>query len=450
MTLNRSDSLSGVEVTRYSIDNGSSQTYAGPFTFDQNGVHTIRFWSEDKAGNVEDDSIPGHEAAIKIDTVNPSISAHRHPAANAVGWNNGAVALSFDCSDGDSGIRVSPPGCPAPVVLSNEGAGQSASGTAYDRVGNQASASVFGINIDLTAPSVSGQATANPNANGWYNGDVTIAWAAQDGLSGVDPATVPANSTITGEGSNLGAGPVSVFDKAGNEGQGSVSGIKIDRTAPSVSFASPAEGASVTTDSVTVTVNASDNLSGVGGVAINGGAATKNADGSFSRVVPLACGANALTAVATDKAGHASQQASRSVNRSCHTASYLAPLDSSSASGTVQNTVKYGRVVPVKVHVLNAAGVSQGGADIAAPTIQVGRLSGCSASATDAIEESFDAGAANNNGSSFRWDGTGQQWIYNLDTKAMNLSTSYCYRIDVKLDGNVISASKWAVLKTLK
>jgi hypothetical protein len=450
VTLNRSDSLSGVNVTRYSIDNGASQTYSGPFTFDQNGVHTIRFWSEDKAGNVEDSSIPGHEATIKIDTVNPSISADRAPVANGFGWNNGPVTVGFSCSDADSGIRVSPPGCPAAVVLSSEGAGQSAGGTAYDRVGNHASSGVSGINIDLTAPSVSGQATTSPNANGWYKDDVTIAWVAEDLLSDVDPSTLPANSTIGGEGSNLGAGPVSVFDKAGNEGQGSVSGIKIDRTAPSVSFASPADGASVATDGVTVTVNASDGLSGIDGVSINGGAAAKNADGSFSRVVPLACGVNSLIAVATDKAGHASQQASRSVNRSCHTADYLAPLDASSSSGIVQNTVKYSRVVPVKVHVLNGAGIAQGGADIAAPTIQVGRLAGCTASTTDVIEESYDAGSANNNSSSFRWDSTAQQWIYNLDTKAMNLSTSYCFRIDVKLDGNVISSSKWAVLKTLK
>ena len=450
VTLNPSDSLSGVDVTRYSIDNGPPQAYSGAFTFDQNGAHTIRFWSVDKAGNVEDSSIPGHEATINIDTVNPSISADRSPVANGFGWNNGPVTVGFSCSDDDSGIRVSPAGCPAPVVLSNEGADQSATRTAYDRVGNHASAGVSGINIDLTAPSMTGQATASPNDNGWYRDDVTIAWTAQDGLSGVDASTLPANSSIVGEGSNLGAGPVSVVDKAGNEGHGSVSGIRIDRTAPSASFASPAASASVATESVTVTVNASDALSGVDGVSINGGAATKNADGSFSRVVPLACGANALTAVATDKAGHASPQASRSVNRGCHTASYLPPLDSSSASGTVQNTVKYGRVVPVKIHVLNAAGLSQGGADIAVPTIQLGRLTSCTATATDVIEESYDAGSANSNGSSFRWDSTAQQWIYNLDTKAMNLSTSYCYRIDVRLDGNVITSSKWAVLKALK
>ena len=41
---------------------------------------------------------------------------------------------------------------------------------------------------------------ADPNGGGWYKGDVTVKWAGDDGLSGIDPATQPADSTITGEG----------------------------------------------------------------------------------------------------------------------------------------------------------------------------------------------------------------------------------------------------------
>jgi hypothetical protein len=447
VTLNHSDNLSGVDVTRYAIDGGSVQAYSGPFSFDQNGVHTIRFWSVDKAGNVEDSSIPGHEATIQIDKIDPSISAGRSPAANSFGWNNSAVSVSFSCSDADSGIRVSPPGCPAPVVLSSEGATQSASGTAYDRVGNHASAGVSGINIDLTAPAVTGAATTNPNGYDWYKNDVTIQWTCTDTLSDVD--SCPGNSVISGTGSNLGAGPVSAFDKAGNEGQGSVNGINIDRAAPSLSFALPLDGASVTVDTVAVAVNAADPLSGIDAVTINGGAATPNGDGTFSRSVTLNCGANTLSASASDKAGNGAGPLTRTVNRVCYSATYQQPLDMSSSARLVANTVKYGRVVPVKVQVLNAAGLSQSDVQINAPAIQVSKMSTCALS-TDTIEESYDAGAANNNGTAFRWDPSGGVWIYNLDTKAMNLSTSYCYRIDVRLDGNVVSTSKWAMLKTLK
>jgi hypothetical protein len=62
---------------------------------------------------------------------------------------------------------------------------------------------------------------------------VTVTWVGDDALSGLDPATQPGMSTVTGEGRNLGAGPVTISDKAGNESAPSlVTGLKIDRTDP--------------------------------------------------------------------------------------------------------------------------------------------------------------------------------------------------------------------------
>jgi hypothetical protein len=209
--------------------------------------------------------VAGHEATIKIDTVDPTISGARSPSANAFGWNDSAVTVTFDCQDADSGIRVTPPGCPDPTILSSEGAGQSVGGTAHDRVDNHASATVSDINIDLTVPDLSGAPTTPANADGWYSNDVTIHWTASDALSSIDPATVPANSTITGEGADLGAGPVSVSDKAGNSTSASVTGIKIDRTAPTIethrSRAANANGWNK--EDVTVSFSCGDALSGV-------------------------------------------------------------------------------------------------------------------------------------------------------------------------------------------
>ena len=70
-----------------------------------------------------------------------------------------------------------------------------------------------GINIDKVAPTLSGKPTSDPNAAGWFNDDVTIAWTATDTLSGV---TAPANSTIGGEGTGLTA-TAGVTDKAGQQ-----------------------------------------------------------------------------------------------------------------------------------------------------------------------------------------------------------------------------------------
>ena len=234
VTLKATDGLSGVDQTYYSVDGGSTQTYSGAFDFDSKGIHEITFWSIDKAGNLEDKTAPGHSVTLKIDGIPPTIKGSRLPAANGFGWNNTPVTVTFDCSDAESGVA----GCTDPATLSNEGAGQSALGTAVDNAGNTSNTTVDDINIDLTPPSLSGAATTAPNSAGWYRDDVTVHWSASDALSGVDPDTVPADSVITGEGRNLGAGAATVSDKAGNSsGPASVTGIDIDRAGPEITGA---------------------------------------------------------------------------------------------------------------------------------------------------------------------------------------------------------------------
>jgi len=53
VTLTATDSESGVNYTKYKVDAGEWQTYAGPFTVAAEGAHTIAFYSGDNAGNTE-------------------------------------------------------------------------------------------------------------------------------------------------------------------------------------------------------------------------------------------------------------------------------------------------------------------------------------------------------------------------------------------------------------
>src|SRR5207249_1390098 len=131
----------------------------------------------DSAGNSATDP-----ALVSIDKTAPTISAAPDRAANANGWYKNDVIVSFTCADSLSGID----NCPAAKTLA-EGANQSASGTAVDAAGNSASAGLTGLNVDETAPTLSGAPTTGPNADGWYNGNVTVNWTASDGLSGIDP-----------------------------------------------------------------------------------------------------------------------------------------------------------------------------------------------------------------------------------------------------------------------
>jgi hypothetical protein len=221
---------SGVAATYYTIDGGDPQTYGQSFSEDlSDGTHQVTYWSVDEAGNEET-----HSAfEINLDTVPPTIAGHQTPAANAFGWNNTDVDVTFTCADDTSGLQTGVAGCSGDTPLVNETAGQNVHGDAVDVAGNSSSTDYGPVKIDKTAPTLTG-VPGDANGAGWYRGDVSVTWVGDDALSGIDPATQPAPSTVTGEGRNLGA-DASIEDKAGNVGHGSVTGLKIDRGAPSVS-----------------------------------------------------------------------------------------------------------------------------------------------------------------------------------------------------------------------
>ena len=64
------DEISGVNYTKYKIDDGDWKTYNGTFNFSANGVHKIYYYSVDNAGNVEKTK----NFTIKIDNVKPTVS----------------------------------------------------------------------------------------------------------------------------------------------------------------------------------------------------------------------------------------------------------------------------------------------------------------------------------------------------------------------------------------
>jgi hypothetical protein len=261
VTLDPIDNLSGIDTSYYRVDGGVAKTYAGAFDFSAPGVHTLTFWSKDSAGNMEDVTAPGHTLTLKVDNVDPSISGTASPEPNAAGWNNTDVTVHFDCSDAESGIAS----CTSDTAVSTDGGNQSVTGTAVDNGGNESTATVSGINVDTTAPSLSGAPTIAPNSSGWYNGDVSVHWTATDATSGIDGSTLPADTTVTGEGAELVAGPVSVSDLAGNSAAASVQHLRIDRTAPSITGA-PKTSPNANGwyhDDVTIGWTCTDGLSGI-------------------------------------------------------------------------------------------------------------------------------------------------------------------------------------------
>ena len=239
-----SDAMSGIVscTVAQPVGEGSAQSVTGT--------------AVDNAGNSAITTVSG----IDVDLTLPGITASSSPAANANGWSNDDVTVTFLCTDSLSGIKT----CTSPITLENEGAGQSATGTAVDNADNSASVTVSGINIDETAPTISGSATPSPNGDGWNKTPVNVHFTCGDVLSGVD--SCPSDVLLSSEGAGQSVSGTA-YDKAGNNATTIVEGINLDLTAPAINIsldpATPDGANGWYISPVTVHFACSDGLSGL-------------------------------------------------------------------------------------------------------------------------------------------------------------------------------------------
>ncbi len=207
--------------------------------------------ASDAVGNIGTGSM-----TLKLDKTPPSITGSRNPAANANGWNNTNVTVSFSCSDGQSGIRT----CTGSTAVTSNVVNQSVAGSALDFADNTTATSVI-VNVDKNAPTISGAPAGSPNSAGWYNADVTVVWSCSDTGGSGFAAAACANSTISTEGVSQTL-TRSVTDVAGNTSTPATSSpaVKLDKTPPATTATSTPSGGGST---ITVTLAATDALSGV-------------------------------------------------------------------------------------------------------------------------------------------------------------------------------------------
>ena len=171
--------------------------------------------------------------------------------------------------------------------------------TAKDNAGNTGTGSVT-VRLDKTAPTVTASADRAANGAGWYNDDVIVSFSATDPLSGIDNAPVR-------QGPRRGREPVRDGHRhrpCGNEGNVTLSGINVDKTAPTLSAAatSSPNAAGWYSGPVTVKWTAADALSGL--------AAPAPADTVLSTE-----GANqSVTKTVADKAGNTKSAASPAIS----------------------------------------------------------------------------------------------------------------------------------------
>lgn len=165
-------------------------------------------------------------------------------------WYRSDVQLSWSSSR----PILSHAGCD-PVTVSTDTYGTVYTCTAYTPEGIGSNS--ITLKRDATPPTISGSVASGTNPGGWYNSPVSVAFECADAMSGV--AACEPGIVIQDEGGNISV-TGSAADNAGNSAVASVTGIRVDRTAPVTSDDVPA---SPVNRDVTVTLTGADSLSGV-------------------------------------------------------------------------------------------------------------------------------------------------------------------------------------------
>lgn len=286
------------------------------------------------------------------------------------GWYVSDVTVTWSVVDNESAISSSS-GCDATGIISDT-AGMTLTCTATS-AGGTATESVT-VKRDATPPTIEGTASPAPNANGWNNTDVMVSFTCDDSGSGI--ATCGPDQTLSSEGEDQSV-TGTASDAAGNSASAAVSGINIDKTAPTLAPVISPDPV-VLNGQATGSANATDSLSGL-------------ASQSCGPVDTSSVGIRSVECAATDNAGNTATAITY-----CRVvyafSGFFQPIP------LPVSTFKTGSTIPVKFSLADANGVSVGTA-----------LATVSANGVP-------QGTA-------RYDSTAQQYIFNLKTKGMSLGT---------------------------
>ena len=275
---------SGVDTTYYKVDGGSftagtSVSIPAPADHSGDGLHTITYYSTDKAGNQETEET----ATVRIDTRNPATTDNADS-----GWHNTDQTVTLTATDPASGSGVAHTyykvdggsqqegtsvQIAAPTNHSNDGAHTIAYWSA-DNAGNVETEHTASVMIDTTNPQTSDNAPA-----GWRNSDVSVTLAPTDPSPGsgidntyykVDGGSFTVGTSVSlpapPDHSNDGTHTITYYskDKAGNQEASRTATVRIDTANPGIVYVSRTapNGNGWNNGDVTVNWSCTDGLSG--------------------------------------------------------------------------------------------------------------------------------------------------------------------------------------------
>jgi hypothetical protein len=156
------------------------------------------------------------------------------------------------------------------------------------------------IGIDLVADAVPPTITASATSNGspytsgtWTNHDVAVHFTCADNAGGSGVASVTPDQTVSTEGDGQSV-TGTCTDNAGNTASATSTGIRVDKTAPTVTYSGNA-GSYTVDQQVAINCTPSDALSGV---------ATSTCANITGPAYTFGLGSHTNTATATDNAGN--------------------------------------------------------------------------------------------------------------------------------------------------
>ena len=170
---------------------------------------------------------------FKIDKTPPAAVAAASRAADANGWYNHALTVSFAGGDATSGIAS----CSSASYSGPDSGSAAVGGSCTDKAGNVGVASLP-LKYDATPPVTAAATSRAADANGWYNHALTVSFAGSDVTSGIASCS---SASYSGPDNASASVAGSCTDKAGNVGAASQP-LKYDSTPPTVSRLAAAAG----------------------------------------------------------------------------------------------------------------------------------------------------------------------------------------------------------------
>lgn len=251
-------------------------------------------------------------ASFAYDPTPPTASLVVSGAAASNGWYTAASVSTtgMDTISGVDSAQVAVDGGAWQVSATLAEGTHSMVGRVLDRAGNLTLTPAQVVKVDGTSPTLSASVTSGTQVAGWYVTDVTVTATATDAVSGVDLVEYRLDGGAWQTGDELlvpSEGPHTVdfhaTDLAGLSATTTLS-FRVDKTAPTITFTptgTPGSGGWYTSP-VTLTITATDALSGVASVEYR----LDNGSWMLGTSLVLGDGKHLVEARATDQAGNRS------------------------------------------------------------------------------------------------------------------------------------------------